>query len=71
MPAEPWVKTFRRQVRLATTTGWGVREMRGRMQLRIEGVGSVLLPYRWTEAESIPALARIISSSSSGSNPKG
>ena len=59
MPTEPWVKTFRRQVRLAATTGWGVREMRGRMQLRVEGVGSTLLPYAWTEAESIPALARI------------
>ena len=59
MPAEPWVKTFRRQVRLATTTGWGVREMRGWMQLRVEGVASINLPYRWTEAESIPALARI------------
>ena len=59
MPAEPWVTTFRRQVKLATTTGWGVREMRGWMQLRIEGVASINLPYRWNETDSIPALARI------------
>ena len=58
--ADDWVKPFRRQVRVATTTGWGVREMRGSIQLRLEKVGSVLLPYPWTEAGAVAALPRIL-----------
>ena len=58
--ADDWVKPFRRQVRVATATGWGVREMRGGIQLRLEKVGSVLLPYPWTEEGSIAALPRIL-----------
>ncbi|KZR84747.1 Phage integrase family protein [Prochlorococcus marinus str. MIT 1342] len=33
--------------------------MRGKMQLRIEGDGSVLLPYPWSEAGAVAALPRI------------
>lgn len=59
MTTEPWVQTFRRQIRLSTATGWSARERRGSIQLRVEKVGAVQLPYRWNEEDSIAALQRI------------
>ena len=59
MATEPWVKSFRRQVKLSCSTGWGVRDRHGKVQLRLEGVGAVTLPDTWSEQGSITALPRI------------
>lgn len=59
---EDWGRSFRRQIRLACGDGWTVVNSRGRIRLEArEGDNreSVMLPYEWHEANSLPALKRI------------
>ena len=59
---ENWGRSFRRQIRLACGDGWTVVNSRGRIRLEArEGDNreSVMLPYEWHEANSLPALKRI------------
>ena len=56
---ESWVKHFRRQIKLTCSDSWYVTNNRGRIRLKVEGVGSVALPYDWTEKGAAQAIDRI------------
>ena len=53
------MKPFREAVRISTAPNWKVLNHRGRMRLQISGVGSVMLPYDWSNQGSAHALPRI------------
>ena len=54
-----WVKPFRRQVAVTCGERWQPRNCRGRLRLEVKGVGSVTLPYAWSEEGAAKALPRI------------
>ena len=56
---EPWIKPFRDQVRSACGTGWKVLNAKGKMRLQVVDVGSVMLPYAWSQEGASSALPRI------------
>ena len=55
---ESWVKHFRRQIKLTCSDSWYVTNNRGRIRLKVEGVGSVALPYDWTEKGAAQAIQK-------------
>ena len=59
MTNEDWVKRARARVRRKCTTGWSVRNRHDKVQLRVEGVGAITLPYPWSEDGCDDAQARI------------
>ena len=56
---ESWVKHFRNQIKLTCADNWYVTNTRGRIRLKVDGVGSVSLPYDWTEKGAALAIDRI------------
>ncbi|MDA9661483.1 tyrosine-type recombinase/integrase [bacterium] len=56
---EPWLKPFRRQIAITCADGWLVRNNRGKMRLNVIGVGTLSLPYEWSERGAALALPRI------------
>ena len=56
---ESWVKHFRNQIKLTCSDNWYVTNNRGRIRLKVEGLGSVSLPYDWTEKGAAQAIDRI------------
>lgn len=60
--ADDWVPSFRQQVKASAARGWSVFPHQGQVRLQVrEGStsSSVLLPYRWSPAQSGDALLRI------------
>ena len=58
---ESWVKHFRNQIKLTCSDNWYVTNNRGRIRLKVEGVGSISLPYDWSEKGAALAIDRISS----------
>ena len=56
---ELWVKPFRRQVAVTCGDKWQPRNCRGRLRFEVKGIGSVTLPYAWSEEGAAKALPRI------------
>ena len=56
---ESWVKHFRNQIKLTCSDNWYVTNNRGRIRLKVEGVGSISLPYDWSEKGAALAIDRI------------
>lgn len=56
---EDWLKPFRRQIIASCADGWLVRHNRGKIRLNVPGVGTVSLPYEWSERGAALALPRI------------
>ena len=56
---ESWVKHFRNQIKLTCADNWYVTNNRGRIRLKVEEVGSVSLPYDWSEKGAALAIDRI------------
>ena len=56
---DPWIKPFRRQIKVTCDESWYVRNNRGKIRLEVRDAGSVSLPYEWTELGAGLALSRI------------
>ena len=56
---ESWVKHFRNQIKLTCADNWYVTNNRGRIRLKVDEVGSVSLPYDWSEKGAALAIDRI------------